>query len=74
MEMPRAKPLMKTHMELQIPLTLINPNLDDIQSHFSQVLNNILDTHKYIVMWGQRNPKADRKQSLKFESGLIYCL
>lgn len=55
-------------MELQIPITLIKPNLDEIQSSFSQVLNNILDTHKAIVLWGQRDAKKKRKNSLKFAS------
>lgn len=66
MEKSIEQPLMMTSMELQIPITLINPNLDDIQSHFTQVLNCILDTHKYIVMWGQRNPREDAKLALKF--------
>lgn len=48
---------MRTNMILQIPIATINPNLDEIQSHFSQVLNNILDTHKYISMWGQETVK-----------------
>lgn len=55
-------------MELQIPIALINPNLDDIQSHFTQVLNCILDTHKYIVMWGQRNPRDNANLTLKFSN------
>lgn len=64
--MASSAPLMKTSMELQIPITLIKPSLDEIQSSFSQVLNNILDTHKGIVMWGQRERKKKRRASLKF--------
>lgn len=71
--MASSAPLMKTSMELQIPITLIKPNLDEIQSSFSQVLNNILDTHKAIVMWGQRDVRKTRKASLKFASdGKLY--
>lgn len=66
-------PLMKTKMELQIPITLINPNLDDIQSHFSQVLNNILDCHKHITMWGQR-VKKKVKTGLKFSEQGIFLI
>lgn len=64
--MVTSAPLMKTRMELQIPITLIKPNLDEIQSTFSQILNNILDTHKHIVMWGQRNTKRKQKGTLAF--------
>ncbi|CAG9764101.1 unnamed protein product [Ceutorhynchus assimilis] len=49
-------PLMCTHMILQIPVATISPNLDEIQSYFSQVLQNILDVHKYIGLWGQTRP------------------
>nr|CAI5817756.1 unnamed protein product [Callosobruchus analis] len=57
-------PLMKSSMILQIPLAIINPTLDEVQSIFSQVLNNILDTHKYICMWGQQ---PSRKSAMKKE-------
>lgn len=46
--------MIKTWMELQIPIAKINPNLDEIGNYYIQLLNNILDTHKYIIMWGQR--------------------
>ncbi|KAJ8938536.1 hypothetical protein NQ318_016906 [Aromia moschata] len=54
-------PLMKSNMILQIPLAIINPSLDEIQSHFAQVLNNVLETHKYIGMWGQLKTKSCMK-------------
>ncbi|XP_019756852.1 dynein axonemal heavy chain 8 [Dendroctonus ponderosae] len=54
-------PLMCTSMILQIPLATISPNLDDIQNHFSQVLQNILDINKYIPLWGQREIKTALK-------------
>lgn len=44
-------------MILQIPITVIKPNVEEILSYFSQVLSNILDTHKYINMWGQEKTK-----------------
>lgn len=57
-------------MELQIPLTLINPNLDEIQSYFAQVLNNITDMTKDVTLWGQRNlnKKDTRRRTLRFSS------
>ncbi|CAG9816206.1 unnamed protein product [Phaedon cochleariae] len=56
--------LMTTSMVLQIPIAVINPSLDEIQNYFSQVLANILDTHKYVGMWGQGTKK---KSSMKRE-------
>lgn len=53
-------PLMKTFMELRIPLALIVPNLDEIHSFYTQVLNNILNTQKLIYMWGQRGNYSSR--------------
>lgn len=49
-------------MVLQIPIAIINPNLDELQNIFSQILSNVLDTHKYISMWGQ---DQKRKSSIK---------
>lgn len=63
-----ALPIMKTSMILIIPLATINPNLDEIQTQFSQVLNNILDTHKYISMWGQESVK---KATIKTKKGIF---
>lgn len=50
-------------MVLQIPIAIIKPGLEDLQNYFSQVLNNIIDTHKYICMWGQKDRK--RKPAIK---------
>lgn len=49
-----GSPLMQTWMELQIPINKINPTLEEIGHYYIQLLNNILDTHRYIIMWGQR--------------------
>ncbi|XP_060520516.1 dynein axonemal heavy chain 8 isoform X2 [Cylas formicarius] len=54
-------PLMSTSMVLQIPVACINPNLEEIQHCFSLVLQNILDVHKYIELWGQRDAKPALK-------------
>lgn len=61
-------PLMKTDMILQIPIAVIKPNVEEILSYFSQVLSNILDTHKYISMWGQDKvvKSAMKKGKLSF--------
>lgn len=68
--MATSPPLMQTNMELQIPITLINPNLDEIQSYFAQIINNILETHKAIVMWGQRDERRKLKGALKKQSAM----
>lgn len=44
-------------MVLQIPIAIIKPSLEELQNYFSQVLNCILDTYKYIAMWGQKDRK-----------------
>lgn len=61
-------PIMKTNMELQIPIIVINPTLDEIQNYFTQVINNLLNTMKFVCMWGQRGTKkkAARDKPLKF--------
>ena len=61
---------MTTNMILRIPKTLINPNLEEIQTHFASVLGNVVDLAKEITMWGQRllNKKdTRRKVALRFE-------
>lgn len=59
-DLSSGDPMMKTELELHIPITVIIPTLDEIQSHFSQVLNNILDSHKEIVLWGPRHATSGK--------------
>lgn len=63
MEFKENESLLLTNMILQIPLSLIIPSIEEIHSHYSQVLNNIINSHKNVVMWGQRTYKigVDRK-------------
>lgn len=56
---------MKTSMILQIPTALINPTLDEIQDCFTHVLNNIVDTHKYISMWGSKKSSLADADKIK---------
>lgn len=60
-----STPMMKTYMELHIPIATINPTLEQIQNTFSQVLNNIVDIHKEIPVWGQ-NPAANTQATIRF--------
>lgn len=53
-DLNEGKALMKTNMELQIPFIIINPNLEEINNYYIQVLNNVINTHKDISLWGQR--------------------
>ncbi|XP_044760955.1 dynein axonemal heavy chain 8-like isoform X2 [Coccinella septempunctata] len=57
-------PMMRTKMQLQIPNTVINPDLTVIQSMFAQVVANVLECNKYIHLWGQRGV-TPQKVSLK---------
>lgn len=61
-DMLTTLPIMKTYMELQIPINMIIPTLDQIQQHFAMVLNNIVATHKDIVQWGQRYAREKVKK------------
>ncbi|XP_075973556.1 dynein heavy chain 8, axonemal kl-3 [Anticarsia gemmatalis] len=55
-EQKKLKPLMLTHMYLQIPRILIKPTLEEIQTAFSQVvLNCVMDIHRNVFMWGQQD-------------------
>ncbi|KAK4886462.1 hypothetical protein RN001_002733 [Aquatica leii] len=45
--------LMKTKLELRIPIAVINPSLNEMQSDFSNILESILLFSKSIPMWGQ---------------------
>ncbi|KAK9891390.1 hypothetical protein WA026_014631 [Henosepilachna vigintioctopunctata] len=47
-------PMMRTKMQLQIPNNVINPDLNVIQSIFAQVIANVLESNRYIHLWGQR--------------------
>lgn len=58
-------PLMKTSMKLQIPIALINPSLDEMQNCFTQVLNNIVETHKYISLWGSKKATLVEPDKIK---------
>ncbi|XP_044272703.1 dynein axonemal heavy chain 8 [Tribolium madens] len=62
-------PIMKTYMELQIPIIVINPTLDEIQNYFTQVINKLLYTMSFVCMWGQRGTKKKprRDKPLKFK-------
>ncbi|KAL0851104.1 hypothetical protein ABMA28_006975, partial [Loxostege sticticalis] len=63
-EQKKLKPLMLTHMYLQIPRVLIKPTLEEIQSSFSQVvLNCIMDIHRNVFMWGQQDAMKTQKMA-----------
>ncbi|KAB0798200.1 hypothetical protein PPYR_09193 [Photinus pyralis] len=52
-DLSNSKPMMLTRMELQIPIAVISPSLEEIQTHFSQILENIVSIHQGIPTWGQ---------------------
>ncbi|XP_036143732.1 dynein heavy chain 8, axonemal [Monomorium pharaonis] len=60
-------PIMMTYFVLQIPNIIISPSIEELQSHFSKVITNIIETHKKVFMWGQRystNAKAKPLENL----------
>lgn len=59
-------PMMRTKMQLQIPNTVINPDLTVIQQMFAQVVANVLECNKFIHLWGQRGV-TPKKVSLKLK-------
>ncbi|XP_072395911.1 dynein axonemal heavy chain 8 [Diabrotica undecimpunctata] len=61
------RPLMNTSMILQIPFNTVNPSLEQIQNYFSQVLTVVLDTHKFVQMWGQEVKKKSAMKGAKDE-------
>uniref|UniRef100_A0A6P7H2C1 Dynein heavy chain 5, axonemal-like n=1 Tax=Diabrotica virgifera virgifera TaxID=50390 RepID=A0A6P7H2C1_DIAVI len=59
------RPLMTTSMILQIPFNTVNPSLEQISNYFSQVLTVVLDTHKFVQMWGQEVKKKSAMKGAK---------
>ncbi|KAF5272454.1 hypothetical protein FQR65_LT04922 [Abscondita terminalis] len=52
-------PMLRTKMKLHIPTAIIEPNLNDIQRHFFNILENILNVHKDIQIWGHTEPDEE---------------
>lgn len=42
-------------MELHIPNAVIVPDLEEIQSYLTQIMNNTLEVMKFVTVWAQRN-------------------
>lgn len=55
-------PLMRTQFVLQIPNIVIVPTIEDLQLHFSRVITNLIETHKSVVMWGQRYSAVPKRR------------
>ncbi|KAG7190763.1 hypothetical protein KM043_006835 [Ampulex compressa] len=61
----RETSIMLTEFILQIPNIIIVPSIEELQHYFGKVIQNVLDTHKNVVMWGQRySPKSELKASV----------
>ncbi|KAK5645861.1 hypothetical protein RI129_004325 [Pyrocoelia pectoralis] len=72
-DLSKSKPMMLTKMELQIPIAVTNPTLDEVQSNFSQILEGILSIHEEIPMWGLLNYHkliAEQKEVVRVFMGL----
>ncbi|KAL0129655.1 hypothetical protein PUN28_001727 [Cardiocondyla obscurior] len=47
-------PIMMTYFVLQIPNIVIIPSIEELQNYFGKVVTGITETHKKVIMWGQR--------------------
>lgn len=45
---------MFTQFVLQIPNIVTVPSIEELQYNFEQVIISVIDTHKSIILWGQR--------------------
>ncbi|XP_076166225.1 dynein heavy chain 8, axonemal kl-3 [Ptiloglossa arizonensis] len=48
-------PIMLTTFVLQIPNIVVLPSLEELQHSFGKLIISILETHKHVIMWGQRH-------------------
>lgn len=48
-------------MELIKPSCVINPSLDEMQSHVAAVIQNAIDVHYAVSSWGKQAKTAARK-------------
>nr|CAD7567573.1 unnamed protein product [Timema californicum] len=53
-------PIFSTYLVVKIPQIVVEPTLEDIQQHFAQGVTNIIDTHKSIILWGERAKEKPR--------------
>ena len=58
-------PLLLTNFILQIPNIVISPNIDELQHYFWKVIMNVIETHKSVIMWGQRKFTKGEKKSVE---------
>lgn len=52
---------MFTQFVLQIPNIVTVPSIEELQNNFEQVIISVIDTHKSIILWGQRYHLPDKK-------------
>ncbi|XP_024940596.1 dynein heavy chain 8, axonemal [Cephus cinctus] len=56
-------PIMSTQFVLQIPNIVIMPPIEEMQHHFARVITNLIETHKGVIMWGQRYSPTPKKRT-----------
>lgn len=66
-----AAPLFITNFILQIPNIVISPDIEELQNYFAKVVTNVIETHKGIIMWGQRNFLKEEK-TLETEKSKLF--
>ncbi|EFN77895.1 Dynein heavy chain 8, axonemal [Harpegnathos saltator] len=57
-------PIMMTNFVLQIPNIVIIPSIEELQYHFGKVITNVIETHKKVIMWGQRYSSTNMRADL----------
>lgn len=55
------EPILVTNFILQIPNIVIIPSIEELQHYFGKVITNIIETHKKVIMWGQRYFTTNKK-------------
>jgi dynein heavy chain len=51
---------MTTYFVLQIPNIVIIPSLEELQDYFGKVVTSIIETHKNVIVWGQRYQQVNQ--------------
>jgi len=54
---------MTTQFVLQIPNIIIIPSIEELQDYFGKVVTSIIETHKNVIVWGQRYPHVNQHKS-----------
>ncbi|XP_014480405.1 PREDICTED: dynein heavy chain 8, axonemal [Dinoponera quadriceps] len=60
----RETPILVTNFVLQIPNIVITPSIEELQHHFGKVVASVMETHKKVVLWGERYSSTNMQPEL----------